>query len=308
MNIAPWLFGLCGLLALSILLGWWLHLPLLTTWGQSTATKIGAALTLALMAWTLAVQSSHRRVIGGGIALFAVVSLSEYLLGFSFLGTAPFLASPITSLSLLLLAWVLLCRDLAHHPHWTWRVQLPLLIVFFCNYTVLLGYLYGTAAFYQIMPGAAAVPLPTAVLLLILSSGLLATFPTQGLVGLLTARCFAGFLTRRLLPAALIVPILFGWVAIRLYADGYIYYWPLSMAFSAAADVAILFVAVWQAMRLLRDAEEQRVQVEAENRRLRYEQFEMMRQEMSAHFQRQDKESPTLLRVLGALRRIEDLL
>jgi diguanylate cyclase (GGDEF)-like protein len=83
----------------------------------------------------------------------------------------------------------------------------------------LTGYLFG------IEPGApgslvTTMAVHTAVLMLVVSVGVLWTTPAVGVPALLRARGPAGSLTRRLLPAAILAPVGFGWVVTRGVAAG----------------------------------------------------------------------------------------
>jgi len=70
----------------------------------------------------------------------------------------------------------------------------------------LIGYLYGKTALYQI-PFYGTAPFPVVAALLLLCAAILAARPDQGTMALLTNRSAGGMTARRLLPAALVMPI-----------------------------------------------------------------------------------------------------
>jgi signal transduction histidine kinase len=75
----------------------------------------------------------------------------------------------------------------------------------------LLGHLYGARPLYAI-DRAAGMAVPTALAFLALHTGILFARPTRGGVALLTGRDTGGMLARRLLPAMILAPIVFGWI------------------------------------------------------------------------------------------------
>jgi two-component system, sensor histidine kinase and response regulator len=75
----------------------------------------------------------------------------------------------------------------------------------------LLGHLYGARPLYAI-DRAAGMAVPTALAFLALHTGILFARPTRGGVSLLTGRDTGGMLARRLLPAVILAPIIFGWL------------------------------------------------------------------------------------------------
>ncbi|MEN3363967.1 MAG: hypothetical protein V7606_1241 [Burkholderiales bacterium] len=70
-----------------------------------------------------------------------------------------------------------------------------------------IGYLYGASSLYRI-PYYGTTALPTSVVFLVLCAGILAARPDRGLMALLTNKSAGGITARRLLPAALFIPLL----------------------------------------------------------------------------------------------------
>jgi signal transduction histidine kinase len=78
----------------------------------------------------------------------------------------------------------------------------------------LLGHLYGTRPLYAI-DRAAGMAVPTAIGFFVLHAGILVARPRHGGVALLTSSDAGGILARRLLPATILAPLLFGWLWIQ---------------------------------------------------------------------------------------------
>jgi signal transduction histidine kinase len=78
----------------------------------------------------------------------------------------------------------------------------------------LLGHLYGARPLYAI-DRAAGMAVPTALAFFVLHAGILFARPQHGGVALLTSPDAGGMLARRLLPATVLAPLLFGWLWIQ---------------------------------------------------------------------------------------------
>jgi signal transduction histidine kinase len=79
--------------------------------------------------------------------------------------------------------------------------------------SALLGHLYGVRPLYAV-DRAAGMAVPTASAFFALHVGILFARPTRGGVALLTGPDAGGLLARRLLPATIVAPLLFGWLLI----------------------------------------------------------------------------------------------
>ncbi|MEO6873147.1 MAG: ATP-binding protein [Chthoniobacterales bacterium] len=82
------------------------------------------------------------------------------------------------------------------------------------------GYLYDIDAFYGLR---AFVPmaLPTAIAFLFLTFGVLACQANRGMLAAITGTNIGGTMARRLLPAAILVPVIIGWLRIEAQRAGY---------------------------------------------------------------------------------------
>jgi PAS domain S-box-containing protein len=85
----------------------------------------------------------------------------------------------------------------------------------------LLGYAYGIGAFYELrtyIPMA----LHSAIGFLVLAFGILSCQANRGFLGAITGGNSSGVLTRRLLPAAILLPAIVGWVRIEALRHGFV--------------------------------------------------------------------------------------
>jgi signal transduction histidine kinase len=98
----------------------------------------------------------------------------------------------------------------------------------------LLGHLYGARPLYAV-DRAAGMAVPTALAFFMLHAGILLARPRRGGIALLTGADGGGMLARRLLPATILAPLLFGW----LWIEG-----REREAFSREGGVAMFVVAV----------------------------------------------------------------
>jgi PAS domain S-box-containing protein len=142
----------------------------------------------------------------------------------------------------------------------------------------LIGYAYGAEPLYRIA-GMNPMALPTAVVFLLLSVALLCLRPSRGLVGQVTADDAGGFVARRLLPAALLVPIAAGGLGLLAIQKGYVQL-ETGLAFVVVSAIFGMTGAVWASTRALSAAD------------LRQRQANASARELSERFQRAVDQSP----------------
>jgi signal transduction histidine kinase/CheY-like chemotaxis protein/HPt (histidine-containing phosphotransfer) domain-containing protein len=126
----------------------------------------------------------------------------------------------------------------------------------------LAGYLYGVANLYG---STSAVPI-AAMVLFVLSAGVVCARPERGLMAVVTSRNLGGVVARRLLPVAILVPLVLGWFRLRGQQIG-LYGTELGVSLFTVATMAIVAALVWWSARLLyridgerrRAAEEMRI-------------------------------------------------
>ncbi len=258
----------------------WLLAPALKEFSSATmkansaATICVAAMALWFLAGPKNARTAKRRQ-GGRLLGFLVVAMGaatmlEYLfdwdLGIDELFVEDFpnqesllfpgRMSPIAGGCFFLLGATLVSLH-ARRPKWTSHLAaafaLPLLVV---NVVALTGYLYGVRNFYQLGPYI-RIAWPTAVCFILLASGALAADPESGFVRYFTGSNIAAAVSRRLLPAVVALPLVFGWI--RLWAQKQAYVGlELGTALFAVSLILVLCTVVWLNARALDAAERER--------------------------------------------------
>jgi signal transduction histidine kinase len=123
--------------------------------------------------------------------------------------------------------------------------------------TAILGYVFDVNGVYSYAHGSGIV-LATSVGLLVLGSGILVAVCDRGIASLLMDEGLAGVLTRRLLPAALLAPILLGIVKVAGESAG-IYESDVGVSiFAILSIITFVGLVVWSA-RVLRDTDRERI-------------------------------------------------
>jgi PAS domain S-box-containing protein len=107
-----------------------------------------------------------------------------------------------------------------------------------------IGYLYDVRALYGLGGAYATMPLPTALLLLVLAIGSLLVHPATGLMAVLVSDSFTGAITRRLLPVAIFAPILIG--GLQLYGlRAALYGTELGLSLLVVIMIVVLTALIW---------------------------------------------------------------
>jgi PAS domain S-box-containing protein len=184
--------------------------------------------------------------------------------------------SPNSGLALLFVGAAVLGL-VKRRPEVHWAQGLALATGFLAVQT-LIGYAYGAEPLYRIA-GLNPMALPTAVAFLLLSVALLCLRPSRGLVGQVTADDAGGFVARRLLPVALLVPIAAGGLGLLAIEKGYVQV-ETGLAFVVVSAIFGMAGAVWASTRALSAAD------------LRQRQANASARELSERFQRAVDQSP----------------
>jgi PAS domain S-box-containing protein len=100
------------------------------------------------------------------------------------------------------------------------------------------GYIYGVDALHEVV-AFSSMALHTAVLTGLLGLGSLAVFPRRGIMGILTSEFTGGLMARRVLPLALVLPPLLGWVRWQGELAGY-YRTALGLAILTLSNMIML--------------------------------------------------------------------
>jgi signal transduction histidine kinase len=228
-------FGI--LLGLAVLLGWVLQVDSFKSVFPGLATmKPNTAAGLVLVGLSLSLSLPRSRAVSplrGWIARAAAVTvgalgavtLGQYLLRKDFgidhlllRALSPGRAEldrmgPHTALAFLLMGGALLLLDVetrnGHRP-----AQFLALTAGIVGFVASIGYLYSAVALYRIS-SYTSMALHTSVAVLGLSVGILCARPDRGAVRFLLSPGPAGMMARRLLPVALLTPVVLGWLRLQ---------------------------------------------------------------------------------------------
>ena len=241
------------LIGFVVLAGWALHLEILKTGlpGRVAAnpmTALGLMLAAAALwiqheAWKGSSDSILRRRAIRAVALvivaLGVITLAGYVHGQN-LGLDAMLfrrrlgdnrIAPNTGLNFVFIGVALWFLDRSPQSRRA-PAQLAALFPIGIAGVSLLGYVYGVPAMYG-MGGYIPMALPTAVSIFALALGILCARPDRGFVSVITRNDAGGVLARRILPVAVLIPVVLGWL--RLW-------WHRTQFFSEEQGLAIVVV------------------------------------------------------------------
>src|SRR5258708_5750710 len=260
-----------------VLVGWTFDIPFLKSVLPGLATmKVNTALAFILTGVGLWIwnddQADQRRrrlaqVCGLAVLGIGLLSLSEYVfrwdLGIDqllFKDTASNMvaAFPGRMAHALAFSFILLgtALGLLHYPRWYVLTQLIALVVAFIALLALAGYLYGVESLYDVF-AFTSVAIHSALTLLIASLGILLVHPEQGPMAVLTTDRSGGIMARRLLPAVILFPLLFGWLRLKGQEAG-LYGTEVGLALFALSNIVVFSALVWWNARLLNKATSER--------------------------------------------------
>jgi signal transduction histidine kinase/CheY-like chemotaxis protein/HPt (histidine-containing phosphotransfer) domain-containing protein len=226
---------LVALLGLGVLLGWQFDVPLLRS-GAPGRTAMNPTTALALILGGGALWMWHRasrespapapmvaavRIAAVAITILGLITLSGYLTDSGF-GVDQMLfrarlggnrISPSSGLGLVLIGAALW---LLNSPAWSRRAPEQLVAPFpmWIAVVSLLGYAYRVETLYAVGEYK-PISLLTVFGFLVLSAGILCARPDRGVVSVIAGDHAGGVLARRVLPAALLVPAVLGWLRLR---------------------------------------------------------------------------------------------
>jgi PAS domain S-box-containing protein len=175
-------------------------------------------------------------------------------------GTSPARMSPATALDFLLAGFALLLARQSKH-----------LILF--EGSVLLAGLVGWLGFSHYLYGGepllpySDMAVHTSLAFLILSSEILCSRMDGGLMALIATNSLGGMIARRLVPAVLFFPIIFGWLRLAAQRHGW-FGTEAGISLFAVANITVFGGLIWASAAKLHRSDTQRRQAEATNLRL----------------------------------------
>lgn len=257
----------------AVLAGWAMNSSLLTRVHPALESmKPLTAVAIFLTALSLWLQSNSRPdrpwrflplVAAWAVVLIGLTTLSEYEFGWDFGvdrllfrhavesetdgNLFPGRMAPATASGFLCLGLALLLA----HERAALIAQGLSLVSLTISFVALIGYVYGVRSLYQLGPYV-SMALHTAILFGLLSLGVLCRHLERGLMAIVTSETAGGLLARRLLPAAIGVPILLGWLWLIGQQAG-LYDSTIRLVLSVLSNVIVLaLVILWNAAALAR--------------------------------------------------------
>ena len=156
--------------------------------------------------------------------------------------------SPNAALKFLLLGGALLGANVKNRSV-RFGVEFAAAAVGFGSVMAIIGYAYGIESLYDI-GSFIPIALPSAITFLVLTAGLLCSHTDDGLLAIVAGTSVGGTMARRLLPAAVVVPTVLGWLTLHGERAGY-YRWEIGEATFVMASILVFTVLVcWSATGL----------------------------------------------------------
>lgn len=286
-----------------VLVGWALDWPIVTVASPQGGVPMiplaalcfalaGGSLTMAVRPNRTATTEAIQQTLAALVATIAVLSFYEYFRG----GTSEFdlllfgdklrgeaLSPPgriavNTAACLLLFGLALLSIPHDRRRH-DFRAQMFATPGLFIALVAILGYVFDVRGMYTLSQSS-GMALTTAIAHLILGVGILFAVRDRGVAALLMDEGAAGVLTRRLLPAALLAPVVLSIVRLAGESAG-IYESEFGVSVFAVSTILIYVVLVLWSARVLRGTDKERVDLLA------------MEQQARAHAERARNEAET---------------
>lgn len=139
----------------------------------------------------------------------------------------------------------------------------------FISMVALIAYIYDVKSLYAVSPYS-SMALHTAITFIVLSFGLLFSQPERGLMAVIASDTAGGITMRRLLPAAIGIPVVIGYVRLMGERAGF-YDIGFGLALMAVSSITLLVISVWWNSRSLYQIDIKRKEAEDEIRRLNKE-------------------------------------
>ena len=268
-------------IGLLVLIGWLFDVSALKSVLPGSVTmKANTALAFLLAGATLwqATRAIQNRWAAQYIKLFPLIimligllTLGEYVFNRDFgidqllfkdTLTAPYLypgrMSLVTALNFSLLGFALLLLSNDHYHRLIQSISVTVLLI---STLALLGYVYGATSLYQYFPYS-SVAIHTAFAFFVLCLGILFARPDRGIMKILSSDSLGGTMARRLLPAAIVIPLVVGWIFLIGEHLGF-YDSTLRLILFAMTNIIIFAVLIWWNAVLLNRSDLQLKQAKA---------------------------------------------
>lgn len=265
-----------------VLVGWMLDIAVLKSispaWVTMKANTAFAFLTAGLSLWLLQTKQATpgtkriAQVCALIVALVGLFTFSEYLFGWDLgidqlmfteplgsVGTfSPGRMAPTTALCFLMLGVALLLNSRGSH----WPAHLLTLAAALLSLMAFLGYLYGAKSLYGIA-AYTQMAVHAALTFIVCCVGVLFVRPDRGLMEMVTSDSVGGVMARRLLPIALGVPTVLGWLRFEGQRAG-LYETEFGLSLMVVSNIVTLSLVIWWTARPLdrMDAERKRAEEE----------------------------------------------
>jgi PAS domain S-box-containing protein len=222
-----------------VLLGWWLELDFLKNcFSLSIVTmKANTALCFVLSGLSLWLSSreTHKRipilarVCASTVLAIGTLTLCEYLFGWnlridellshdsipSLLTSHPGRMGLNSALNFMLVGRALELVSMPKTSRSYWYAQVIALQGGVISLVALMGYAYNVEILYSINPYTTAMALHTAVTFIVVFVGILRVRSDEGLMQVVISDDYGSMLARRLLTAAILVPLVLGWLILQ---------------------------------------------------------------------------------------------
>src|SRR5437899_3069135 len=287
-ELAPQAAAAFGIfMAFTVLIGWALDIAtlksVLPNQPQMVPNTALSFVFACVSLWLLRKEERRRwnnaaLLCAGAVLLISVLTLTEYLLALDlgidklFFGwrlpsnstTLQGRPSPHTASNFLLLGASLLL--LATKKTWLRRLsQYFAMAATLVALLAIVGYSYRVAFLYRISP-ANGMALHTALTFLVLGIGCISAQTSRGMVLLILSDTAGGIMARYLLPAAFLLPIIFGGLIVTGQRFG-LYETAFGMALCVIASVLALSTLIWRNAQTLYRVDIKRQQAEGKLRR-----------------------------------------
>lgn len=241
----------------------------------AASMKVNTAIGLILTACAILLGDSSRRILlrsatvmGSFLIALSFATLLEYLTGRSFgidelfildsssgvMMTPPGRMAISTAADFLLLGIAILLRDRCRGLKTSQVLAVTVAVLCIAN---VVAYLYGIANFAGIA-FYTTIAIHTSFSLLLLSLSVLFSIPDGGLMAVVCREGAGGTLTRRLLPAAVVVPVGLGWLRWQGELRG-LYGTAFGLALFATSNIVVFAYLIFTAGRRLNAIEEEKI-------------------------------------------------